>query len=543
MSFARELAEAVEAPSIPEQITFLELLDEHLTTAVHTGFFTEETMGAAMVLILRESGVTEDDLDDVYEAIDEFLDEELVEMSAATKKKLWGAAKKHGKKVAIGIGKEIAKQAASPLAKKVAGIKTKSKTGKMLKHAAAGAIKQIGKDPGSAKKILVKSAKKAGGKLAKAAVKKGLKMVFGRWVKAEKGKNEELEEARRSSKRAEVERAFAKRGTIKMPRINPHEYPKIHGMEGPFQFRGGRILYYDPREGRYYDSKSDLYLDRNDIPEDVQEMLRALQEVDGHVPFELTEARLAKGLVPIFERAMGVQMDKRQAKLVVDEFVRHFRKAVEQKLHDYSEEPDVEDGEWFDFEDEGEYTPKRYQNISVHRLPGPGYYDEPYTVTGKTMAVTKMSVWYRTEVGVPDAVDLMAATLKRLFGNDAFIAARRNLARTLAGDQRIFMRLLEEAITTVLRSWKWDDLDTDAWNEQIREFAKENVKSSDEVDWDVDEVGEYTVSLDRVKFDRKLKTVSSTAGPASDVQVTFTSYWRVKPDEYPTMTHSAGRGW
>jgi len=536
MSFARELAEAVEAPSIPEQITFLELLDEHLTTAVHTGFFTEETMEAAMVLILRESGVTENDLDDVYEAIDEFLDEELAldEMSAETKKKVWGAVKKHGKKVAIGVGKDIAKHAARPLASKVAGIKTKSKTGKMLKHAVAGAITQIGKKPEKTKEILVKSAKKAGGKLAKAAVKKGLKVVFGRWAKTEKGKNEELEEARRSSKRAEVERAFAKRGTIRMPRVNPHEYPKISGMEGPFQFRDGRVLYYDPREGRYYDRKTDVYLDRNDIPEDTQEMLRALQEVDGYVPFELTEAMLTKSLQPAFERAMGVQMDKRQAKLVIDEFIRHFREASRQKLLDYSEEPDVEASKTYEFEDEFEYTPKRYQNISVHRMPGPGYYDETVYVTGKTEAVTKMSLWVSTPIGVPEAVDMMAATLKRFFGQDVFIATRRNLARALIGEPKVFMRLLEEAITTNYRS-SWD-LDIDGWNEQIRMMASENVKSRDEVEWEVDDTGDWTANLDRVKFDRKLKPVSSTAGPGSDIQATFTSYWRLDWSQYPKMT-------
>jgi hypothetical protein len=306
MSFARELAEAVEAPSIPEQITFLELLDEHLTTAVHTGFFTEEMMEAAMVLILRESGATEDDLDDVYQAIDEWVEEiDLIQEREnwlskpvpAPKKRILDHSKS-GSSVS-GLGptspshstvrekktsksspvrkKTIGRMISDTLAHRVKDIQTKTKTGKMLKHAAAGAIKQIGKKPGSAKEILKKGAKKAGKKLLHHAIKKGLKMVFGKWAKVEH--IEAISEARRSSKRAEVERAFAKRGTIKMPHINPQEYPQIHGMEGPFQFRDGRILYYDPREGRYYDRKSDMYLDRNDIPEDFREMLDALIEV------------------------------------------------------------------------------------------------------------------------------------------------------------------------------------------------------------------------------------------------------------------------
>ena len=49
-----------------------------------------------------------------------------------------------------------------------------------------------------------------------------------------------------------------------LPAINSDEYPPIRGMEGPFRYPSGRILYYDPREGAYYDSKTDMYLDRNE---------------------------------------------------------------------------------------------------------------------------------------------------------------------------------------------------------------------------------------------------------------------------------------
>ena len=32
-------------------------------------------------------------------------------------------------------------------------------------------------------------------------------------------------------------------------------------MEGPFMTRSGKVLYYDPKAGEYYDRDSDLYLD------------------------------------------------------------------------------------------------------------------------------------------------------------------------------------------------------------------------------------------------------------------------------------------
>ncbi len=50
----------------------------------------------------------------------------------------------------------------------------------------------------------------------------------------------------------------------RFPAFDADEYPPIQGMEGPFRYPSGRVLYYDPREGAYYDSKTDMYLDRNE---------------------------------------------------------------------------------------------------------------------------------------------------------------------------------------------------------------------------------------------------------------------------------------
>lgn len=41
-------------------------------------------------------------------------------------------------------------------------------------------------------------------------------------------------------------------------------YEKRKGLEGPFNF-SGRILYYDPREGEYWDPRSDFYVDRDEM--------------------------------------------------------------------------------------------------------------------------------------------------------------------------------------------------------------------------------------------------------------------------------------
>jgi hypothetical protein len=41
-----------------------------------------------------------------------------------------------------------------------------------------------------------------------------------------------------------------------------HEYGSRKGLEGPWQFGPGRVLYYDPAEGKYYDPRTDFYVDQ-----------------------------------------------------------------------------------------------------------------------------------------------------------------------------------------------------------------------------------------------------------------------------------------
>jgi len=33
------------------------------------------------------------------------------------------------------------------------------------------------------------------------------------------------------------------------------------GLEGPFKYINGQVLYYDPKEGSYYDPTTDFYVD------------------------------------------------------------------------------------------------------------------------------------------------------------------------------------------------------------------------------------------------------------------------------------------
>lgn len=37
------------------------------------------------------------------------------------------------------------------------------------------------------------------------------------------------------------------------------------GLEGPFQYVNGAVLYYDPKEGKYWDPTTDFYVPQEDM--------------------------------------------------------------------------------------------------------------------------------------------------------------------------------------------------------------------------------------------------------------------------------------
>ena len=47
--------------------------------------------------------------------------------------------------------------------------------------------------------------------------------------------------------------------------VKQDKYAKRHGLEGPFQYANGRVLYYDSKEGKYYDPSTDFYVENDEI--------------------------------------------------------------------------------------------------------------------------------------------------------------------------------------------------------------------------------------------------------------------------------------
>lgn len=46
-----------------------------------------------------------------------------------------------------------------------------------------------------------------------------------------------------------------------LPSIDSDRYVEREGLEGPFRWRNGRVTYYDPKEGKYYDPDTDMYIE------------------------------------------------------------------------------------------------------------------------------------------------------------------------------------------------------------------------------------------------------------------------------------------
>jgi hypothetical protein len=46
------------------------------------------------------------------------------------------------------------------------------------------------------------------------------------------------------------------------------------GLEGPFRYPNGRVLYYDPRAGQYWDPRTDFYVPPEDVADLQQSIFR-----------------------------------------------------------------------------------------------------------------------------------------------------------------------------------------------------------------------------------------------------------------------------
>lgn len=53
-------------------------------------------------------------------------------------------------------------------------------------------------------------------------------------------------------------------------------YGPRKGLEGPFIFAAGRILYYSPKDGQYWDPKTDFFVPNDDVAELQHDLMKMI---------------------------------------------------------------------------------------------------------------------------------------------------------------------------------------------------------------------------------------------------------------------------
>lgn len=59
---------------------------------------------------------------------------------------------------------------------------------------------------------------------------------------------------------------------------NGKEYGTRKGLDGPFHYPNGRVLYYDAKAGEYYDPTTDFYVPNDEVAELQQSIFTKLAQ-------------------------------------------------------------------------------------------------------------------------------------------------------------------------------------------------------------------------------------------------------------------------
>jgi hypothetical protein len=91
-------------------------------------------------------------------------------------------------------------------------------------------------------------------------------------------------------------------GYYEMPSMDKERYTDLsqEGLEGPFMTRSGKVIYYDPKEGKYYDRDSDMYLSYEEF-----------QAYDKSKPddYKITKMELPTEAAPLGQPSKGQNFD------------------------------------------------------------------------------------------------------------------------------------------------------------------------------------------------------------------------------------------
>ncbi len=87
-----------------------------------------------------------------------------------------------------------------------------------------------------------------------------------------------------------------KEGYEVLPRMDREKYQERPGLEGPIMTRSGKVVYYDNKEGMYYDPDTDMYISYDDWKMLDSPNMHKVSEKDSIKPFDTISARAIRDL-------------------------------------------------------------------------------------------------------------------------------------------------------------------------------------------------------------------------------------------------------
>jgi len=78
-------------------------------------------------------------------------------------------------------------------------------------------------------------------------------------------KNADINDFHFYSDSSDIAKAHTRKHTLS--RIDTEKYQERDGLEGPIMTKSGKVVYYDPKEGSYYDPDTDIYLSHEEWKE------------------------------------------------------------------------------------------------------------------------------------------------------------------------------------------------------------------------------------------------------------------------------------
>jgi hypothetical protein len=114
-----------------------------------------------------------------------------------------------------------------------------------------------------------------------------------------------------------------------LPKIDKEKYQSRDGLEGPFSTLSGKVVYYDPKEGKYYDPDTDMYMSYEEfksLDNDYSDMKTEEEQIDEGYETTIISALQDEGIEGFFNKGIlyidGDDSEIERAKEVADSVVK-----------------------------------------------------------------------------------------------------------------------------------------------------------------------------------------------------------------------------